>query len=261
MKGNITMNVKNKKILVIVAHPDDEVLGMGGTIAKCAANGAEIGLLIVTDGSTSQYKDIPNLHEIIEEKKQETKRSADILGIKHIYYGKQPDMKLDVTEHIRVNNAIENVVNEFNPDIVFTHFDGDVNKDHQCVFQSILFPLLFPFFLYKFGIKKQLPLIAVLVFILHHHINGTLHSDFLRSGASAALRSCSIPLQIYILCGTDSPLEGCTGLGYLPLTALAHALHLHPVPEWQKAVPLCMDASGCHIIPVCLRSQPYVLNT
>lgn len=138
MKGNITMNVKNKKILVIVAHPDDEVLGMGGTIAKCAANGAEIGLLIVTDGSTSQYKDIPNLHEIIEEKKQETKRSADILGIKHIYYGKQPDMKLDVTEHIRVNNAIENVVNEFNPDIVFTHFDGDVNKDHQCVFQSTL---------------------------------------------------------------------------------------------------------------------------
>ena len=127
-----------KKVLVIVAHPDDEVLGMGGTISKYASNGDEVSLLIVTDGSTSQYKSDPRLIEIIKEKKVETEKAAKIMGIKHIFYGGLPDMKLDVIEHIKVNNVIEKVIDEINPDIVYTHFDGDVNKDHQCVFQSTI---------------------------------------------------------------------------------------------------------------------------
>lgn len=128
----------NKKVLVIVAHPDDEILGMGGTIAKYVEQGDEVALLIVTDGSTSQYKDSPDLQAIIEEKKIETKDAADILGINKIYYGGQPDMRLDVTAHTLVNAAIENVVDDFQPDIVYTHFEGDVNRDHQCVYQSTL---------------------------------------------------------------------------------------------------------------------------
>ena len=77
-----------------------------------------------------------------------------------------------------------------------------------------------------------------------------LHNDFLRSGASVALHFCSIPLHIYILCGTDSPLADYMGLEYHPLTVLVHDLHLHPAPELQKAVPLYTDALDYHIIPV-----------
>ncbi len=127
-----------KKILVVVAHPDDEVLGMGGTIAKYVSNGSEVALLIVTDGSTSQYKNDPRLNDILESKKNETEQAASILGISKIFYCGQPDMKLDMTAHTDVNAAIENVIDEFNPDIVYTHFEGDVNKDHQCVYQSTL---------------------------------------------------------------------------------------------------------------------------
>lgn len=128
----------NKKVLVIVAHPDDEILGMGGTIAKYVASGNEVALLIVTDGSTSQYKDDPRLNEIIEGKKIETQNAAHILGISRIYYGGQPDMRLDMTAHTEVNAAIEKVIDDFEPDIVYTHFEGDVNRDHQCVYQSTL---------------------------------------------------------------------------------------------------------------------------
>lgn len=128
----------NKKVLVIVAHPDDEILGMGGTIAKYVAMGNVVALLIVTDGSTSQYKDDPRLNEIIEEKKSETQNAANILGISKIYYGGQPDMRLDITAHTEVNAAIEKVIDDFEPDIVYTHFEGDVNRDHQCVYQSTL---------------------------------------------------------------------------------------------------------------------------
>ena len=127
-----------KKILVIAAHPDDEVLGMGGTIAKMTAEGAEVHLLIVTDGSSAQYRANDNLKEIIENKKAETRACADILGIKSVIYGHQPDMKLDVTPHIQINAVIEEAVGSIGPDSVFTHFWGDVNVDHQNVYRSTL---------------------------------------------------------------------------------------------------------------------------
>ena len=126
------------KVLIIAAHPDDEVLGVGGTIAKYTSKGIEVSLLIVTDGSTSQYRNDPKLQEIMEEKKLETRKAADILGIKNIYYGNLPDMKLDTVPHIEINKVIENVIEEEKPTIVFTHFGGDVNKDHQIVFESTL---------------------------------------------------------------------------------------------------------------------------
>lgn len=127
-----------KKVLVVAAHPDDEVLGVGGTIAKLSAAGVECHLLIVTDGSSSQYRDSDHLHEIIEAKKLETKGCADLLGFKSIHYGKLPDMKLDKTPHIAINQVIEKVIDELQPDSVFTHFWGDVNRDHQEVYRSTL---------------------------------------------------------------------------------------------------------------------------
>lgn len=127
-----------KKVLVIAAHPDDEVLGMGGTIAKMVDLGYEIHLLIVTDGSTSQYKGCHNINKIIAEKRVETKKCAEILGIQTILYGNLPDMKLDVVPHIDVNTVIEQAIDEIKPTIVFTHFFGDVNLDHQCVYRSTM---------------------------------------------------------------------------------------------------------------------------
>ena len=126
------------KVLVIVAHPDDAVLGMGGTIKKLTTSGVEVNLLIVTDGSTSQYCGAEDLDKIIENKKSETKKAAEILGIKSIVYGGLPDMKLDITSHTMVNKIIEDVVNSIRPDTVFTHFWGDVNRDHQAVYESTL---------------------------------------------------------------------------------------------------------------------------
>lgn len=127
-----------KKILVIAAHPDDEVYGMGGTIAKLTGDGNEVYVLIVTDGSTSQYRNCDDLEEIIEEKKKQTKKANDILGVKKVYYGQLADMELDSTKHIVINEVIEKTIDEIKPDIVYTHFYGDVNLDHQEVYKSTL---------------------------------------------------------------------------------------------------------------------------
>lgn len=127
-----------KKVLVIAAHPDDEVLGMGGSIAKLVKEDNIVDVLIVTDGSSSQYRDSDHLAEIIEAKKTETRNCADVLGVRDIYYGELPDMKLDTIPHIRINQVIEDVIDKVQPDTVFTHFWGDVNCDHQNVYKSTL---------------------------------------------------------------------------------------------------------------------------
>ena len=132
MKNNIN------RVLVIAAHPDDEVLGMGGTISKYISMGAEVAILIVTDGSTSQYRNAPNLEEIIYEKRSETYKCASILGVNKVFWGNLPDMKLDVTAHVEINQVIEEVINEFCPTVVYTHFYGDVNKDHRMIYESTL---------------------------------------------------------------------------------------------------------------------------
>ena len=127
-----------QKVLVIAAHPDDEILGAGGTIAKFVTKGAEVKVLIVTDGSTSQYRDDPKLQDILDAKKKETQNAMRILGVSEVLYGGMPDMKLDVTDHILVNQSIERVIDEYQPNIVFTHYHGDVNLDHQCVSRSTM---------------------------------------------------------------------------------------------------------------------------
>lgn len=130
--------MKNTSVLVVAAHPDDEVLGLGGTIAKLSSRGATVHLIILTDGSSAQYRDNPLLMDIIEEKYAETQACAKALKISTIDYGNFPDMKLDTVPHILLNQFIEEAVIRYSPEIVFTHFYGDINLDHQYAFRSTM---------------------------------------------------------------------------------------------------------------------------
>lgn len=126
------------KILIISAHPDDEVYGMGGTIAKLAKRGHEVHVLIVTDGSSAQYRNNPNLKGIIDAKKKETYKANEILGTTEVHFGELPDMRLDSIDHIEINQIIENIIFRVKPEVVYTHFYGDVNLDHRRVYESTL---------------------------------------------------------------------------------------------------------------------------
>lgn len=124
------------KILVIAAHPDDEVLGLGATIKKLSKNN-EVYILIVTEGCSSQYRG-QDVAPIIAEKKLMAKKAADILGAKEVIFGDLPDMKLDTVDHVEVNAIIEKTVDKTKPEVVFTHHFGDVNLDHQMCYRSTL---------------------------------------------------------------------------------------------------------------------------
>ena len=120
-------------ILVIAAHPDDEVLGMGGTIKKLS-NKNQINLCVVSEGATAQYTD----EKMIKIRKESCKKSSKILGIKKITFLDFPDMRLDTIPHLELNKSLEQVVSKTKPEIVFTTPSHDLNKDHQIVFESTL---------------------------------------------------------------------------------------------------------------------------
>ena len=124
------------KILVVAAHPDDEVLGLGATIKKLSLEN-EIYVLIVTEGCSSQYHE-KDVESIILDKKNDAKKAAKILGVKEVIFGDLPDMKLDTVDHVTVNAVIESAVDRIQPQVVFTHHFGDVNLDHQMCYRSTL---------------------------------------------------------------------------------------------------------------------------
>jgi N-acetylglucosamine malate deacetylase 1 len=123
------------KVLVIAAHPDDEMLGLGGTLAKHASQGDEVHVLMITEGSSTQYKDNP---EMIEQKKCEIAMVKKILNFAEVHFVNLPDMQLDTLAHIDVNSPISKAIEELSPKVVYTHFYGDVNKDHRVIFESTM---------------------------------------------------------------------------------------------------------------------------
>ena len=123
-----------KRILVIAAHPDDEVLGLGGTIALHNMRNDEVHVLILTEGCSTQYK---NDEAIIAQKREEAIAANKTLGTSNLYFADLPDMRLDSLLHVELNEIIMNHINEIGPETVYTHFP-DVNKDHALAYESTL---------------------------------------------------------------------------------------------------------------------------
>ena len=119
-------------ILVIAPHPDDEVLGMGGTIKKLSKKN-KIILCVVSEGATAQYKD----KKMIKVRRDSCKKTAKILGISQTIFLDYPDMRLNLS-HLDINKKLEEIVEKYRPEIVYTAPKNDLNLDHQMVFNSTL---------------------------------------------------------------------------------------------------------------------------
>jgi LmbE family N-acetylglucosaminyl deacetylase len=121
------------RVLVAAAHPDDEVLGMGGTIAFHADRGDTLRVLVVTDGSSSQY---PGDAETRARKEDEARAAAAELGVGDYVHLDLPDMRLDTLAHVEVNRVVEEHVRDLGPEVVYTA-QPDVNRDHRVLFDSV----------------------------------------------------------------------------------------------------------------------------
>jgi LmbE family N-acetylglucosaminyl deacetylase len=115
-------------VLVVAAHPDDELLGPGGTLARHAKAGDEVHAVLVADGATSRYAE-----GMVDVLAKCTHRAAQVLGFASVELLSMPDQRLDTLALIEVTRELEAVVNELRPGLVYTHFPGDVNVDHGVV--------------------------------------------------------------------------------------------------------------------------------
>lgn len=127
--------MKNKKILIIAAHPDDEILGCGGTIAKISPNNDVIAL-ILGEGITSRREE--NSEKALLELKKNALRADKFLGINETIFENLPDNKFDELPLLNIVKIVEEYIERINPDLIFTHHHSDLNIDHKITFQSVL---------------------------------------------------------------------------------------------------------------------------
>lgn len=131
--------VTDKKILVIAAHPDDEVLGCGATIAKHAQAGDRVWTLILGEGitaraglsATAQKKMLKELHNT-------ARRAANLtMGVKKLILEKLPDNRFDTVPLLKLAQLIEKVIEKFQPIVIYTHSHSDVNIDHRLTAEAV----------------------------------------------------------------------------------------------------------------------------
>lgn len=121
------------KILVIAPHPDDEVLGCGGTIAKYSQRGKEIYLCIATKGYRPDWSE-----DFLKNRPRQIETVNKILGIKKTYFLDYPTVKLDTFSQKELNESVSKIINEVKPDILYIPHRGDLNKDHRLIFETCL---------------------------------------------------------------------------------------------------------------------------
>jgi len=129
-----------EKILIIAAHPDDEVLGCGGTAARLNKKGYEITTLILGEGISSRddLRDMKKGEKDILELKGEAKRANAILGVKEVFFHDFPDNRFDTIPFLDIVKIIEKIKNQIKPEIIFTHYEKDLNIDHQITYKAVI---------------------------------------------------------------------------------------------------------------------------
>ena len=126
-------------ILVIAAHPDDELLGLGATVKKLVNEGHEAYALLLSCGITSRYDDPKDgMHEQIEALKKQRMAAAKIIGFKRVFSCNFPDNQFDSLPLLKITKEIEKYVKQIKPSMIFTHHYSDVNIDHQKTFQAVV---------------------------------------------------------------------------------------------------------------------------
>ena len=127
--------LKKDKILVVAAHPDDEVLGCGATLLKYQKKGAVIEALFIADGVSSRETKINKKHFLneLKNRRADCLRSNKKIGIKKSIFLNFKDNQLDSYPILKIIKKIEKKIKLFKPTIIFTHFYNDLNVDHQIV--------------------------------------------------------------------------------------------------------------------------------
>ncbi len=124
-------------VLVLAAHPDDEVLGCGGTIARLVNEGHKVSTVIFCENASARYDSgyEPSMNGKIEEM---CRKCAKVLNMDEPVFLRLSDQKLDTYSALEMAQTVEKVLREFRPEMVLTHHGGDINADHRVLFEATM---------------------------------------------------------------------------------------------------------------------------
>lgn len=130
----------SKKILIVAAHPDDEVLGCFGTVARLIQEGYEAYTLILGEGKTSrdEERQVENKKDEIAVLNNEILNANNVIGIKKVFVESFPDNRFDSVDLLDIIKVVSKVKEEVKPDIIFTHYEHDLNIDHQITYKAVV---------------------------------------------------------------------------------------------------------------------------
>ena len=124
---------------MVAAHPDDEVLGCGGTLSRLSDEGHEVFAVILGEGVTSRYPERQKVDPSQTEALQEScRKAADCLGIKDLFQHQLPDNRFDTVPLLDIIKIVEDIVNRIAPMTIYTHNAGDLNVDHMIAHRAVL---------------------------------------------------------------------------------------------------------------------------
>jgi LmbE family N-acetylglucosaminyl deacetylase len=140
------------KVLIIVAHPDDEVLGMGGTITKYVKNGDSVKIVIMATGVFSRRSSnnmnasvyevdddmLKKMSKQVQNLQKDAIKASKIMGVTDVEFLDFPDNEMDKKSNLEITKKIESIISKFKPDIVFTHSQHDVNIDHRMIYDATI---------------------------------------------------------------------------------------------------------------------------
>ncbi|KKG07367.1 PIG-L deacetylase family protein [Methanosarcina sp. 2.H.A.1B.4] len=133
--------MNNKNILVVAAHPDDEILGCGGTIKKMIEeNGYNAYTLILGEGATSrdETRNQEKRSKELEFLKKQAHKANKLVGVEDVFIYDFPDNRFDSLPLLDIIKVIEKVKSEVQPEIVFTHYEKDLNLDHRITYTALI---------------------------------------------------------------------------------------------------------------------------
>jgi len=133
------------RLLIIAAHPDDEVLGCGGTIAKAIKQRAHVGVLFLGEGISARFPvgqyDSEDFKKQTDQRQKESEAAIKVLGIQKVQYGTRLCTQFDTYPILSLVKEIETFMEDFKPTILLTHNASEVNIDHCLTFKAAWNPL------------------------------------------------------------------------------------------------------------------------
>jgi len=126
-------------VLVVAAHPDDEVLGAGGTITRHIREGNQVTIAILGEGITSRSSSPSDTDQsALESLRKDAHTAARIMGCSDLRLYGLPDNRFDTLGLLDVVKIVENLINEVQPEVIYTHYHGDLNIDHGITARAVL---------------------------------------------------------------------------------------------------------------------------